>query len=1399
MLIITSLPVCIVNAQEAVDLIHNANGTIKEGVYVSNFGGQFAAGYVLDRAFNNSTADSWCSAWSPGGVAYLQVNFPVSQQITEIKISGATSADYRVNFDVYVSNDINFDDKVKVHSQTTSYTSSSFITIDMSEHTTPYRYVKVITTSAGKRFGVGEIDVYGYAEELPNVSGDAQLAERSDVLATASDEYDESHVAQNAIDGNEDTAFFTSGGENPYFQLDLRRKSAISKIEFKCPSAGYEGTRKNFDVLLSNDPNFGNSVLVYKRLNALTAVNEWVNAYGIEGEEYRYIRIQAHSGNTQVGISEIKVWGMETESNLVVTDLALLSEVTATTEGTPATNTVDGDLSSYWLCWEETGKASVTYAFNEPEIVTSIALFPMYDKGDDSKRKGFNIYASMDGSFEDSDLIATVDEAIDNGRFTVFGIDEIKEYKAIKVESTTDPTDKMGFGFNEIKILYSSSDTKVEVVSTIPSDGINGITNLEGKDNFIEVELNRNINEDTINPDNVIITAEDGTTLSDWKPYSVEGKIFKIDVSILESNTTYNVTLTTDVKTGSLPLTEEYTFSFKTGAIFKAPYTPGKVIKNIAIGKTITGNPHASSGPLSRMIDGNETNYALTSGAPKIQVDLGNQYKVVAFELTPQSNPENTTLLQNLNILGSDTAFNFSDLTATKVEQLMLASYPATSSVKETIVLSEPKEARYIGLYRASTYMVLCELKIYALVDVDFGTWSVKTGGSEVTEITGAGDYAFSIPVTNYENSSDYCMILSSYDDKGALLNIKCADVSALEDVKTTLEATINVANEAVKVQAMLINNREDKKFVADTKTITKESYKNGEGTVALKPADKLSEALIFKTSDSGFTLNVASMETGALTPSDRIGVFVLKPGNSFSDTLSNSQFDSALCYAQGTGQIKAGSAELFTFAVNEKTPYGKYNILVSATRKDGATDEVLYKFIHIDPTELAACIDEFKNFSVTDDMNLLLAKYIDEMEFIRLEQIPEVKDGVGDTFEQLFIYFRDYYLEENDFTTVNDIVNCINGAYVLEAFGTGDVEKVKDALVKYSEVVKGIYDVEADTSKFVSVYSDLKDNIKDANSLRETLKMSCVLSYIQDGTRREVKEAIEKNADILGCDLDLAASLGVTLDEIVLKIDTKNASSYHDGSLGVLFKEIAEEIAKEKSHSNGSGSQSGGGSRPVSSGGNFTAGYIKQETPAKDDNITDNKDTEKLVNPFDDIENIDWAKDHILSLYEKGIIKGNGDGSFEPERFVTREEYLKMLVEALEINVVSTTVETFDDCNMDAWYYPYIQIAVSNKITKGVDRNNFGIGQIIKRQDMAVLTEKALSIKNISAQEAKTEFTDADEIAKYAKSSVNKMSALGFINGFEDGSFAPKNGTTRAQAAVIISRILDYLEEVAE
>ena len=51
--------------------------------------------------------------------------------------------------------------------------------------------------------------------------------------------------------------------------------------------------------------------------------------------------------------------------------------------------------------------------------------------------------------------------------------------------------------------------------------------------------------------------------------------------------------------------------------------------------------------------------------------------------------------------------------------------------------------------------------------------------------------------------------------------------------------------------------------------------------------------------------------------------------------------------------------------------------------------------------------------------------------------------------------------------------------------------------------------------------------------------------------------------------------------------------------------------------------------------------------------------------------------------------------------------------------------------------------------------------------------------------------FTDKNDIADWAKSSVDVASSVGLISGMGDGSFAPFANATRAQAASLLSRLV--------
>lgn len=178
-------------------------------------------------------------------------------------------------------------------------------------------------------------------------------------------------------------------------------------------------------------------------------------------------------------------------------------------------------------------------------------------------------------------------------------------------------------------------------------------------------------------------------------------------------------------------------------------------------------------------------------------------------------------------------------------------------------------------------------------------------------------------------------------------------------------------------------------------------------------------------------------------------------------------------------------------------------------------------------------------------------------------------------------------------------------------------------------------------------------------------------------------------------------------------------------------------------------------------------------------------------VNPtpdgkFADVADDFWAAKDIYTLKDAGIIGGKSATEFDPEGDVTRAEFAKMVVGLFGYKATSDAVN-FEDCKAEDWFTPYVAAGVEAGVIKGVSDTEFAPNATITREDACTILGRALN-KVAASNELK--FTDADKVAEYAVPYVALLSELGYVNGYEDGSFAPTNNITRAEAAKIIAGI---------
>lgn len=167
------------------------------------------------------------------------------------------------------------------------------------------------------------------------------------------------------------------------------------------------------------------------------------------------------------------------------------------------------------------------------------------------------------------------------------------------------------------------------------------------------------------------------------------------------------------------------------------------------------------------------------------------------------------------------------------------------------------------------------------------------------------------------------------------------------------------------------------------------------------------------------------------------------------------------------------------------------------------------------------------------------------------------------------------------------------------------------------------------------------------------------------------------------------------------------------------------------------------------------------------------------------------WANSSIQRLAELGALVLEKDGSFRPNKQANRAEFIDMLVRAL--NLQSDGAKSFAD-TQGHWARASIAIAASLGLVSGYDDSTFGPDRQITRQEMAVVLARALKLDLNAANSGAAPFRDGTSVASWAQAAVRAVTESGLISGYPDGSFQPTRPLSRAEAAVVIVRLREWL-----
>jgi len=171
-------------------------------------------------------------------------------------------------------------------------------------------------------------------------------------------------------------------------------------------------------------------------------------------------------------------------------------------------------------------------------------------------------------------------------------------------------------------------------------------------------------------------------------------------------------------------------------------------------------------------------------------------------------------------------------------------------------------------------------------------------------------------------------------------------------------------------------------------------------------------------------------------------------------------------------------------------------------------------------------------------------------------------------------------------------------------------------------------------------------------------------------------------------------------------------------------------------------------------------------------------------------------AKVSHLILTRRGIVSGYPDGTYRPDAAISQEAFIKLAVAALGLpRVESIPAPSFTDVRTDRWSAPYVEAAVRVGLLAPVEHPDRRLHpeRDITRLEMAVILVRALGLwKEAEFDTHVTPFSDADSTPRHRRGYVAIAASKGLMAGMPDGRFAGSEPATRAQAAVVIARLLE-------
>lgn len=176
--------------------------------------------------------------------------------------------------------------------------------------------------------------------------------------------------------------------------------------------------------------------------------------------------------------------------------------------------------------------------------------------------------------------------------------------------------------------------------------------------------------------------------------------------------------------------------------------------------------------------------------------------------------------------------------------------------------------------------------------------------------------------------------------------------------------------------------------------------------------------------------------------------------------------------------------------------------------------------------------------------------------------------------------------------------------------------------------------------------------------------------------------------------------------------------------------------------------------------------------------------------------EDMAWAQDAIETMAGKGIIKGTGPELFEPQRPISRAEFVTLATAALNLKTEDYRDGLFNDVNASDWFAASVATAYHNGIIAGYPDGSFQPDHSISRNEIASIFYR-IEGGTGNTDDIELTYQDLSDIPAWTMDGVRFAYKQGLMSGYENGTFRGQNQLTRAEAAVVIYKYLNLAARI--